>query len=320
MANRGNAPNPAPAVGELALIEAFRRRAGRPAHVEIGIGDDMAGLRIGGELLLVTADMLLDGVHFQRPRHTLEQIGRKAMNCSLSDCAAMAASPIGATVSFALCEDMSTDDVVKLFDAMAGAGERFGCPVVGGDVTSWPHPLAIDVTMFARPASTHGVVRRDGAKIGDAIAVTGTLGGSLLGRHIDFEPRIALAKELRDDLGNRLHAMIDITDGLAIDLSRICTAGGVGAELDAEILETIASKAARAAADGRSALDHVLHDGEDFELLFCADAGAPANASTTVIGRITESGLTLRTADGATTELVPEGYQHFRPRRPERSA
>jgi thiamine-monophosphate kinase len=280
----------------------------------------MAALRVGGELVLVTADILLDGVHFERGRHTLEQIGRKAMNCSLSDCAAMAASPIGATISFALNEDMTPADVMALFDAMGAAGERFGCPVVGGDVTSWPHPLAIDVAMLARPASRHGVVRRDGARRGDAICVTGPLGGSLLGHHMDFVPRIELAKRLRDDLGNRLHAMIDITDGLAIDLHRICTAGGVGADLDAEVLEGIASKAAQTAGDGRSALDHVLHDGEDFELLFCADAGAQVESFGTPIGRVTDAGLALRRSDGSTTEIAPGGFQHFRPKATERSA
>jgi thiamine-monophosphate kinase len=326
MADRGNAPNDAPAVGEIALIQAFRRRAARPPHVELGIGDDMAALRIGDEVVLVTADMLLDGVHFERGRHTLEQIGRKAMHCSLSDCAAMAASPIGATISFALCEDMTPDDVIELFDGMVAAGERFGCPVVGGDVTSWSHPLAIDVAMFARPASKHGVVRRDGAKIGDAIAVTGLLGGSLLRRHVEFVPRIVEAKRLRDALGDRLHAMIDITDGLALDLHRVCTASGVGAELEADALEVVAAGDARraAAADGRSVVDHVFRDGEDFELLLCVDRDAisatPGLPNLFVLGRVTDSGLLLRRADGSRTEIAPVGYEHFRPRDSERPA
>lgn len=306
--------------GELALIEAFHGRTARSPHVELGIGDDMAALRVGTELVLVTADMLLDGVHFERKRHTLEQIGRKAMNCSLSDCAAMAASPVGATVAFALPNDMTQACVVALFDAMVRAGERFGCPVVGGDVTSWEHPLAIDVAMLALPASAHGIVRRDGATVGDAICVTGRLGGSLLGHHVEFTPRIEEAKRLRDTLGDRLHAMIDITDGLALDLHRICTASGVGAELDAAALETVASDAARTAADDRSALDHVLHDGEDFELLSCIDADAPALPDVTRIGRVIDAGLVLRMASGATSPIAPVGYQHFRSERSERSA
>lgn len=303
--------------GERALVTELRRIASRPAHVEIGIGDDMAALRVGGELVLITADMLLEGVHFERGRHSLEQIGRKAMNCSLSDCAAMAAAPAGATVSFALSDDMSEADVIKLFSAMVDAGERYGCPVVGGDITSWSNPLVIDVAMMGRPASKHGVVRRDGAKAGDTIAVTGPLGGSLLRRHMDFDPRIDEARRLRDELGGRLHAMIDITDGLAIDLHRICTASGVGAALNAAALDAVVSDAARSVPDGRSPMDHVLHDGEDFELLFCVGGDPAGLAGAMVIGRITESGLTMQYSDGTARAIEPRGYEHFRASRSE---
>ena len=306
------------AKGELALIEAFRHRARRTDAVLLGIGDDMAAVNFGGQQVLITADMLLDGVHFDRTRHTVRQIGRKAVACSLSDCAAMAAIPVAATVSFALDQRMSQEEATDLFEAMAEMGERYGCPIVGGDVTSWSHPLAIDVAMLARPDPRGGPVRRDGARVGDRVCVTGRLGGSLLGHHLDFTPRLAEAGGLLEMFGERLHAMIDVSDGLALDLHRLCQASGVGAVLEEAALEAVISDAARQAAedDGRSPLDHALHDGEDFELLFCValgDVERPAPADWfAVIGRTAEGGLTLGRADGTEIPLPPVGYEHFR--------
>ena len=156
--------------GELALVEYFRRASGGDsARVPIGIGDDMAGVRVAGDLVLLTCDMLLDGTHFDSARHSMEQIGRKALACSLSDCAAMACTPLAATVSAGLNENMTEDDVRQLFVGLKTIGEEFDCPIVGGDTTSWPHPLALDVSMLAAPATPRGPVRRDGARVDDDV-------------------------------------------------------------------------------------------------------------------------------------------------------
>ncbi len=304
--------------GECALID-WLREASRldPDRVLIGIGDDMAGLRIGDRLVLITSDMLLDGVHFETEQHPLDLIGRKSIACSLSDCAAMACQPTAAVVSVGLPNGMSMDDAKRLFEGMQRLAGEFGCQIVGGDVTSWDQPLVIDVAMLAEVVTNRGPVLRSGAKIGDQICVTGSLGGSRLGRHLRFQPRIQEALRLAEGLGQRLHAMIDISDALAMDLHRICRASGVGAQIDAERLEALLDDDAMRAAelDGRPPIEHALNDGEDFELLFCADMEGlePGLAKLAhPIGRVVESGLHVRERDGRLDPFEPVGYEHFK--------
>ena len=302
----------------MALVEYFRQVAGGDSpRVPIGIGDDMAGVRTAGDLILITCDMLLDGTHFDSTRHSMQQIGRKALACSLSDCAAMACKPLAATVSAGLNESMTEGQARELFAGLKAMGDEFDCAIVGGDTTSWPHPLVIDVSMLAAPATTRGPVRRDGARLGDDIYVTATLGGSLQGKHLTFTPRVREAITLAEALQDKLHAMMDLSDGLSLDLHRLCQAGRVGAVLDQQSLETVISEAAKsaAAADGQSPLDHALHDGEDFELLLVVEAGAAPpdlGVACTRVGRIVSGGLTLQSADGRTSALKPGGYEHFR--------
>lgn len=304
--------------GELALVEFFRRVSRRDAgRVPIGIGDDMACVRVEGNLVLITSDMLLEGVHFETGRHTAEEIGRKAVACSLSDCAAMACWPVAATVSLGLNEKMARGEVEKLFEAMEEMAREYDCLIVGGDTNSWRGGLVLDVAMLARPATRRGPVRRDGALIGDDILVTGKLGGSLGGGHLRFRPRVREAAKLAEGLHEKLHALMDISDGLSLDLYRLCQASGVGAVLEAGALEGAIGEAARAAAqeDGRSALDHALNDGEDFELLAAVEAGAAVpdvGVSLTRVGTITREGLAIRGADGSTAVLEARGYEHFR--------
>jgi thiamine-monophosphate kinase len=300
--------------GELALVEWLRRRrVADPQRVPIGIGDDMAAVNLGADLVLLTADMVLDGVHFDTAEHHLRQIGHKAVACSLSDCAAMAVVPVAALTSVALPRDWSMQQAQELLDAMARTAEDFDCPIVGGDITSWAHPLAVDVSMVARQEGGRAPIRRSGAEPGDGLYVTGQLGCSLAGRHLTFVPRVREALTLAGVLQQSLHAMIDISDGLALDLWRMCQASGCGAELDVEALLGVASAAARGS-EG-SVLEHVLHDGEDFELLV-ATSGDPAASGLacgiTRIGRVVPSGLVLRLADGRGQRLEPRGYEHFR--------
>jgi len=300
--------------GELALLEWLRKRkVFDPQRVPIGIGDDMAAICCGDQTVLLTVDMLLDGVHFETSRHTLRQIGHKAIASSLSDCAAMAAIPAAALVSVALPHGWTMDQAKELFEAMQATAEHFECDIIGGDITSWDKPLAVDVAMVAQMPPGRQPARRDGARPGDAIYVTGELGGSLAGKHVSFVPRVREALKLADGLGDELHAMIDISDGLALDLWRVCQASGCGAELDADALMQVASAAARTQPD--RTLHHVLHDGEDFELLLAtsgqAETLAPRGAVTR-IGRVTEAALHLRYPDGHTKPVEPRGYEHFR--------
>ena len=310
--------------GELAFVEWLRAVCkADTTRVPIPIGDDMAGVHLDGRLAMLTADMLLDGVHFETARHTLRQIGYKAIACSLSDCAAMACRPRGALVSVALPGTMSMEDAQGLYSGMLEACGKFHCPIVGGDTTSWRHPLAIDVAMLGEPMSDRGPVRRDGARPGDVLLVTGQLGGSLLGKHLAFTPRLAEAEFLAVGLSGHLHAMIDITDGLALDTYRMCQASGCAAILEEDRLDLVAAGRAREAArqDGRSPLDHVLHDGEDFELLAAVHPDALGLLSRSprpllVVGRVVKHEqapwLHLRRLNGRLEPLPPGGYEHFR--------
>jgi thiamine-monophosphate kinase len=262
-----------PEKGENALIAWLRERfPPDPARGPIGIGDDMAVLRFGPALVAMTADMLLDGVHFDSRRQSFELIGRKAIACSLSDCAAMACQPVAATVSLAVPNSLTLDDVKRLYEGMAEIASQFDCRIVGGDTTSWPGALAIDVAMLAEPMSPRGPIRRCDARPGDMLFVSGPLGGSILDRHLTFAPRLDLARRLAPD--PRLHAMMDLSDGLSMDLHRMCEASACNAELDAARLEQAISPAARSLAQtSGTPLTHALNDGEDFELLISGDAG-----------------------------------------------
>ena len=286
-----------------------------PQAFPIGIGDDMAEMRVSdGVSVLVTTDMLLDGTHFDLKTATLAQAGYKAMAASLSDCAAMATIPLAAVVAVALPPGFGERQLQELHAGITRAADKYHCPLVGGDITSWrsPHPFAINVTMLSRRAE-NAPVRRSGAQAGDLICVTGALGGSLHRKHLEFEPRVAEALKIARLVD--LHAMMDISDGLSTDLNRICQQSGVGAVVEATSVP-ISDDARRSSDPLRAALE----DGEDFELLFtlASEQGEQlirtwdGPVAITAVGRISaQAGLWLRWPDGQLTELKPAGYDHL---------
>ncbi len=298
---------------ERQLVAWLAERKGGHRNLSLGIGDDMAALDGVPGTVLVSSDMLLDGVHFDTQRDDLRAIGRKAIACSLSDCAAMAVRPIAVTVSIAWPKGRSIEEARHLLSGMFEMADEFETAVAGGDTTSWDHPMAIDVAITAVPHAGVEPVRRDGAVAGDSVYVTGPLGGSLLGKHLTFRPKVDEAAGLARSLGSRLHAMMDISDGLSLDLWRMCEASGVGAVLDGRASEAVISDAARklATADGASALDHALSDGEDFELLLAVEGDAgEAPVDLYPVGRIAERGFAIQRADGRIDTLEPKGYVH----------
>ncbi len=252
--------------GEFDFIHWIQRQQQADGNVILPAGDDMAVLRwSSADLLLVAVDQVIDGVHFDSAIHSPRQIGRKVMNRNLSDCAAMACLPAGAVACVALPRGCGHEYAQALYLGMREAGDAFDCAIVGGDTGSWPGKLVASVTIFGRSAGIEPI-KRSGARAGDWIYVTGALGGSILGRHMDFVPRIALARALAQ--AHRLTAMIDISDGLSRDLAHICRASGVGADLQSDRIPIHDDAWTLAVKDGRPALQHALHDGEDHELCF----------------------------------------------------
>lgn len=300
---------------EFSLIDSFREQLRAMPGVDLGIGDDAAIVEWGSRFGLLSADMLLDGVHFDTSTQSPAAIGRKAMAVNLSDVAAMAGASRFALVSLALPRSASADFAAGIFEGLKSIADKFDTAIVGGDTTSWDGPFVINVAIVGNVAGERAVTR-SGAKPGDWLFVTGELGGSLLGRHLTFTPRVREASVLHKTID--LHAMIDVSDGLVADLYHILEESDVGAVLDASAIPV--SEAARQATGGRSALDHALGDGEDFELLFAVSPhdGAklvsdnPIGTRLSHIGEITaEQTCLLRNDAGDLTPLERLGWSHL---------
>ncbi len=293
--------------GEFTFIEWIRGQTPSAGRVLIGPGDDCAALSPGGLPWLITTDMLMDGTDFVLAEIGPHRIGRKAMAVNLSDLAAMAARPVGVVVSVALPKG---DDTLgrNLYRGLREMADAFGVPIVGGDTNSWNGPLVISVTAFGEADRP---VRRNGAKPGDWLFVTGPLGGSILGHHLDFTPRIAEALKLNEAVD--LHAMIDISDGLSADLHHILEESGCGAVLHAEAIPI--ADAARQMT-GKTPLERALGDGEDFELVF---AVSPADGEKLLrespvpvwqIGECVANGYWIE-EQKTRRPLVPTGWIHL---------
>jgi thiamine-monophosphate kinase len=304
-------------MSEFAYINWIRAQLPAADAVTIGPGDDMAEVRLptGGRVLIAT-DAILDGTHFDSRRDSLADIGWKSLAVNLSDVAAMAAQPLCGVGTLALPRSMPMSAAQELFVGLKRCADAYACHWVGGDITAWDSPLAITVTVLAWADKP---VRRCDAKVGQLVAATGSLGGSLLGRHLTFPPRIAEARRLAAAV--RLGAMMDLSDGLSSDIGHICQESRVGVVIDGPAVPISDAAKEMSVRDGRTPLDHALNDGEDFELLFTLD---PADADllsrldlgvpVTVIGRIVpaEQGRQIFDHHGRPAPLLPGGYEHWK--------
>lgn len=299
---------------EFSLIDSFRLQLHAMSGVELGIGDDAAVVEWGSRCGLLAADMLLDGVHFETSSQSPVAIGRKALAVNLSDVAAMAGVPRFALVSLALPRSASADFAAGIFEGLKSIADEFNTAIVGGDTTSWDGPFAINVAIVGDVVGDRAVTR-SGAKPGDWLFVTGELGGSLLGRHLTFTPRVREAGILHRAVD--LHAMIDVSDGLVADLYHVLEESAAGAILHEAAIPV--SDAARQVVDDRSPLEHALGDGEDFELLFAVSPGDgaklvsenPMGIRLSHIGEVTvEQPCVLRMAAGDLKPLDRLGWAH----------
>ena len=304
--------------GEFGLIEWIRARqhALTGSWTRLGIGDDCAILApTAGREILATTDMLMDGRHFVLERDGAEAVGYKALGVNLSDIAAMAGVPKVALIAVALPRSKAVAIAQGLHQGARAMADRFHVEIVGGDTNAWDGPLVISVTLLGETTERGGATR-SGARAGDAILVTGALGGSLQsGRHLRPEPRVELALAIHQIAP--IHAMIDLSDGLAGDLGHILDeSGGKGAILDADQIPIHAD--ARASASDDDPLEHALADGEDFELCLTVD---PNDAGRILalfpairrIGVVTdENARLIRFGDGQIKELRARGFDHLR--------
>ncbi|MFI4896759.1 MAG: thiamine-monophosphate kinase [Phycisphaerales bacterium JB059] len=294
----------------LSSIQARSEAMLRPfaARVLIGPGDDCALLaHPAGQPIVVGVDQLIVGRHCE-PETPIDLIARKAIARSVSDIGAMGATPTWALAAAKLPRGYAHAD--ELFEACARWAAHWGCPLVGGDIATSPSELALSITVAGDPHPTRGPVLRSGARPGDLVAVTGPIGDSFTsGWHLRFEPRVEQATRLCDELGDALHAMIDISDGLGLDADRVARASGVTIEIETESIPARAGSTS-------TWRERVAH-GEDYELLVTLAPQATPPEGLHVIGRVfsadAEGGARFRSPEGERVDAGTMGWDHGEP-------
>ena len=291
-------------------------------HLKLGIGDDAAILASANDThSVVTTDMLTDGVDFLIEEVDLKKVGHKSLGVNLSDLAAMAARPNAAVIALALPQQGAQNCsaftlAVEIYKGLLPLAEQFGVAIAGGDTNTWPGPLAISITAIGS-TTRHGPLLRRGAEPGDQLLVTGCFGGSILGRHLCVQPRIHEALLLNERY--ELHAAIDVSDGLALDSSRLASASDCGAVLELNTIPIASAAHQLAGKDNHSALEHALGDGEDFELILAVPAATaqqilhdqPLDIPITRIGQMLDQpGLWKQDQAGIRKPLEPSGWMH----------
>lgn len=293
------------------------------ASLRVGAGDDCAVIDMGvpGRELLFKTDAVVEGIHF-KPGEEPERIGHKALARCLSDIAAMAGTPLAALVTLGLPPQFDPAVIEAIYRGMGTLAERHGVAIGGGETTTNPDRMLLSIALIGWVERGRAVLR-GGARPGDALFVTGELGGSLAGKHLDFQPRLEEARWLARHF--EIHSMIDLSDGLAGDLRHILKASHAGADLLASAipLSRAARLASRAKSSAKPALLAALTDGEDFELLFTLPGRLAVqlldawkkefpNLRLSCIGKITvDAGVRIRDKQGV-RPLTVHGYSHFK--------
>lgn len=323
-------------IGEFGLIARIAQNTIQDAGtVLMGIGDDAAVLQPGmGMLVLATADMLVENVHFKLDMITPWQLGYKSLAVNISDIAAMGGIPRHALVSLGLPQYTTVAFIEEFYEGMKHLAQVHKVNIVGGDTVSSPAGLVINVTLLGETEPDR-VIYRSGAVAGDLVIVSGTLGDSsaglklllenaaregaerLLDAHLLPQPQVALGRTCSVC---HVHTMNDISDGLASEINEICTASGVGAKINQRDLPLSNELLAFADRTGTQATDYALYGGEDYQLVFTATDDQLSNISRlipeislTVVGQITASGsdIVLVGKSGREETLRPKGYNHF---------
>lgn len=319
--------------GEREIIASLISRLPLSDHVILGAGDDCAIVNVVNafeedECLLLKVDSIIEGVHFTR-KDPAEKVGRKALARCLSDVAAMAGKPDSAVIAIGLPSKEDLPFLEGVYDGIIALAKEFDVSIVGGDLCRNPNGIFISACLTGR-VKKGNAVKRSGAKVGDAIFVSGELGGAMFEHHLNFTPRIAQGEWLAENAN--VHSMIDLSDGLATDLSHLLHASKVGALIDEAFLPIRSSAQKRVCENensktnfktSKTPLDAALSDGEDFELLFTVSskdalrikedwARAFPNLRLSLIGKI-EAGSELRLRQKKIIRSIKgvHGFDHF---------
>ncbi|MFH1277945.1 MAG: thiamine-phosphate kinase [Candidatus Eisenbacteria bacterium] len=335
--------------GERGLIEELRRMFEKTGErTLLGIGDDAAVVDAGGRLLVITTDSFTEWHHFRWDFISPDQTGEKALNATVSDCAAMGCAPLWVTVSLAAPAETQTERIMEIFIGLKRGAERHRCDIVGGDTVASTSDLVLTLTAVGEPFGER-VITRSGAGVGDDLFVTGRLGGPMAGllllRHEpslsleeEFRPSVMrfLAPEARVDAARILSrrfpvtSLIDVSDGLSVDLHHLARESGVGFHVEKANLPVESSIFAIAERLEVPPEVLALHGGEEFELLFTLPPGEEervvrelreeAGLEVTRIGTAvpSEEGVLLVDENGEEEPLPEKGYEHFRERGPEK--
>jgi len=321
-------------LGEFGLIDRISAAVTERAAVKIGIGDDAAAIEPSpGHLVLMTSDMLIEGVHFDLELTDPLSLGRKSLAVNLSDLAAMGAEPRYFLLSLAIPQKLDLEFLDRFFSGMMQRADQFGITLIGGDTCLSKGGLAISITATGEQLPEL-VVKRSGAKPGDLIFLTGTVGDSALGlkllqrgdktgflvsRHLDPEPRVAAGVAMAVE--GVASAMIDISDGLVADLGHILDKSGVGARLELAGIPLSDQYRKEISRFTEDCFSLPLGGGEDYELLFTApplfrdrifSCMESCGVNVSIIGEMTkEKGLAIISADGSAYHPSQKGYDHF---------
>lgn len=314
-------------MSEKAFINWIRKRLVPAEHVVVHSGDDLAVLKgAGGSLTAFGIDTIIAGVDFAGPDAECptpaRKVGRKALAVNLSDIAAMGAKPMACVASVILPPGLDTAYAQDLYEGLTSEAVQWDMPVVGGDVSASEAPLSLTVAILGSYDNNDRPLLRRAAGPGDSLFVTGALGGSILGRHLDFEPRVKVGRLLAAS-GIRV-ACIDISDGLSVDAAHLAEESRARVVIETKKIPISEAAERLSAQDNRPALEHALHDGEDFELLFTLpseDADAllahwpEGEQHPHLIGRVEdpadgqEGKVYLETGNGP-VPLEQKGYEH----------
>jgi len=319
-------------LGEFNLIKKLRMSSASAApEILKGIGDDAAAVKIRGGITLITTDMLIEGIHFDLSFTTFYQLGYKALAVNISDILAMGGQPKYFLTGLAIPEDYDTKYVDELYAGMQSLAKKFKINIIGGDTCASKHGLIISGTLIGKGSK---IITRSGARAGDAIFATKTLGDSAMGLFLfnklkmqDTKHKISsnkftvhsilplLKRHLQPEIApvkntKGITSMIDISDGLLIDLSHICDESKTGARIYSDQIPVSKELIETAKKLKVGPIDFALKGGEDYALLFTAPADFKTNAFR--IGEIIPKGRFIVYSDGREKPFKPEGYEHFK--------